>query len=150
MIETKCLKTNSKESKSMRTMSTEVHAKIADVVARYADYCDHGKWGDAAGLFTHDGVFDARDVFGEIVEGRPALEEFMSTRPTALAHHPTTFYVEDVKDGEYHVRMKMLVVFDGAVSSIDYRWVMVPAGDDMQVARQEIAMVGRLKTGTAR
>jgi hypothetical protein len=124
----------------------EVWSRISDVVARYADYCDHGQWEKAAGLFTHDGVFDAQEIFGEIVEGRPALAEFMSTRPPAVAHHPTTFYVDCIKDDEYHVRMKMLVLFDGALSSIDYMWVMTNVGEEVQIRRQEIGMVGRVTT----
>ncbi|MCB8913984.1 nuclear transport factor 2 family protein [Rhodococcus rhodochrous] len=128
-------------------MSTsETWPKIADVVARYADYCDHGEWEKAARLFTQDGIFDAEAIFGQVVQGRPALAEFMSTRPAAVAHHPTTFYVDAVKDDEYHVRMKMLVLFNGAFSSIDYRWTMTEVGDEMQIRRQEIAMVGRVTT----
>ncbi|EFC83474.1 nuclear transport factor 2 family protein [Parafrankia sp. EUN1f] len=133
----------------MSNVSSEVYTGIAAVVARYADYCDHGRWADAADLFTEDGVFDAGEIFGEVVSGRAALTEFMSTRPKALAHHPTTFYVDAMDGSEYSVRMKMLVVFDGAISSIDYYWVVVPEGHEFQIKRQEIAMVGRLKTRPA-
>jgi hypothetical protein len=70
----------------------------------------------------------------------------MSTRPRAVAHHPTTFYVDGIKDEEYHVRMKMLVLFDGALSSIDYLWVMAEVGEELQIRRQEISMVGRVTT----
>ena len=128
------------------TQQPEAWWRISNVVAQYADYCDHGEWKKAAGLFAEDGVFDAEAIFGEVVQGRPALEKFMSTRPAAVAHHPTTFYVEYVKDDEYHVRMKMLVLFDGALSSIDYMWVMAEAGDELLIRRQEIAMVGRVVT----
>ena len=134
----------------MTIQQHEVWSKVSDVVARYADYCDHGEWGKAAGLFSEDGVFDAQEIFGQVVQGRPALEEFMATRPAAVAHHPTTFYIEAAKDAEYHVRIKMLVLFNGALSSIDYQWVMVEAGDDLQIRRQEIAMVGRVATGKPR
>jgi hypothetical protein len=127
-----------------------VWSRISDVVARYADYCDHGEWEKAAGLFTEDGVFDAEEIFGEVVQGRPALAQFMSTRPAAVAHHSTSFYVEGVKDDEYRVRMKMLVLFDGALSSIDYRWVMAEVGEELQIRRQEIAMIGRVANGRAR
>lgn len=130
----------------MPNVSHEVYTQIATVVARYADYCDRGRWADAAGLFTEDGVFDAEHIFGQVVSGRPALTEFMATRPPAIAHHPTTFYVEKVVGDEHFVRMKMLVVFDGAISSIDYQWVVAPVGDEFKIKRQEIAMVGRLKT----
>ena len=131
----------------MSIQQHEVWSKVSDVVARYADYCDHGEWKKAAGLFTEDGVFDAQEIFGQVVQGRPALEEFMSTRPAAVAHHPTTFYVDGVEADEYHVRMKMLVLFNGALSSIDYLWVMVEVGEQLQIRRQEIAMVGRITTG---
>jgi hypothetical protein len=43
--------------------------------------------------------------------------------------------------------MKMLVLFNGALSSIDYLWVMVEVGEQLQIRRQEIAMVGRITTG---
>ncbi|GAF43043.1 nuclear transport factor 2 family protein [Rhodococcus wratislaviensis] len=134
----------------MSNISNDVRPKVADVVARYADYCDHAEWEKAAGLFTDDGVFDAQAIFGQIVQGRPALAEFMSTRPAAVAHHPTTFYVDAVKDDEYHVRMKMLVLFHGALSSIDYQWTMTQIGDEMQIRRQEIAMVGRVTNKASR
>jgi len=130
----------------MPNVSSEVYTGIATVVARYADYCDHGRWAEAADLFTEDGVFDAEHVFGRVVSGRQALAEFMATRPAAIAHHPTTFYIDKVVDDEHFVRMKMLVVFDGAISSIDYYWVVVPVGEELKIKRQEIAMVGRLKT----
>jgi hypothetical protein len=130
----------------MPNVSSEVYARIATVVARYGDYCDQGRWAEAADLFTEDGVFDAEHVFGQVVRGRPALTEFMATRPAAIAHHPTSFYVDKVVGDEHFVRMKMLVVFDGAISSIDYKWVVVPVGEDLKIKRQEIAMVGRLKT----
>ena len=128
----------------------DVWSKISDVVAQYADYCDHAEWNKAAGLFAEDGVFDAQAIFGEVVSGRAALEHFMSTRPAAVAHHATSFYLEGVKDDEYHVRMKMLVLFDGALSSIDYLWVMAEVGDELLIRRQEIAMVGRVLTSKAR
>jgi len=129
----------------MPNVSSDAHNAIATLVARYADYCDHGRWSDAAGLFTEDGVFDAEQIFGQVVTGRPALKEFMETRPAPIAHHPTTFYVDDVVGDEYSVRLKMLVVFDGAISSIDYYWMVVPVGDVFQIKRQEIAMIGRAK-----
>ena len=134
----------------MSNSSYEVWPKIAEVVARYADYCDHAEWEKAAGLFADDGVFDAQEIFGQVVQGRPALAEFMSTRPAAVAHHPTTFYVDAVKDDEYCVRMKMLVLFHGALSSIDYQWTMIQVGDEMQIRRQEIAMVGRVTSKAGR
>jgi hypothetical protein len=130
----------------MPNVSSEVYTAIATLVARYADYCDHLRWKEAAELFTEDGVFDAGKIFGQVVTGRAALAEFMASRPAAVAHHPTTFYVDKVAGGEYLVRMKMLVVFDGALSSIDYYWAVVAVGDEFKIARQEIAMVGRVKT----
>jgi hypothetical protein len=145
MIETERLTIRCQEL-AMSIGEQEVWSRISDVVARYADYCDHGQWEKAAGLFTDDGVFDAQGIFGKVVEGRPALAEFMSTRPRAVAHHPTTFYVDGIKDDEYHVRMKMLVLFDGALSSIDYLWVMAEVGEELQIRRQEISMVGRVTT----
>lgn len=134
---------------SMSKVSGEVHAGISGLVARYADYCDHGRWGDAAGLFTEDGVFDAADIFGEVVSGTAGLTEFMSTRPKAVAHHPTTFYVDALDGDEYSVRLKMLVLFDGALSSIDYSWVVVPVDGEFRIKHQRIAMVGRVKTRSA-
>ena len=130
----------------MPNVPSEVYTAIATLVARYADYCDHGRWEDAAGLFTEDGVFDAEKIFGQVITGRAALTEFMASRPAAIAHHPTTFYVDKVVGSEFLVRMKMLVVFDGALSSIDYYWAVVRVGDEFKIARQEIAMVGRVKT----
>jgi SnoaL-like domain len=130
----------------LRIKQHEVWSRISDVVARYADYCDHGEWEKAADLFTEDGVFDAQEIFGEVVQGRPELAGFMSTRPAPVAHHSTSFYVEGIKDDEYHVRMKMLVLFDGALSSLDYFWVMTEVGEELLIRRQEIAMVGRVVT----
>jgi hypothetical protein len=134
----------------MPNVSSEVYTGIATVVARYADYCDQGRWAEAADLFTEDGVFDAQHIFGQVVSGRPDLTEFMATRPAAIAHHPTSFYVDKVVGDEHFVRMKMLVVFDGAISSIDYKWLVVPVGEEVKIKRQEIAMVGRLKTRPSR
>lgn len=129
----------------MSEVSSEVYAGVATLVAQYADYCDHGRWSDAAGLFTEDGVFDAEAIFNQVVSGREALTEFMSTRPAAIAHHPTSFYVDSSVGDEHSVRMKMLVLFDGALSSIDYYWTVVPVDGGFQIKRQEIAMVGRAK-----
>lgn len=133
----------------MPNVSSEIYTAIATVIARYADYCDHGRWKEAADLFTEDGVFDAMEIFGQVVTGREALTEFMASRPAAVAHHPTTFYVDQVAGDEYLVRMKMLVVFDGALSSIDYYWAIVAVGEEFKIARQEIAMVGRVKMRTS-
>lgn len=130
----------------MSKVSNDEHAQVADVVARYADFCDHGKWDEAAELFAEDGVFDAQAIFGEVVSGRADLSRFMASRPAAIAHHPTSFHVARLSNGDLKVRMKMLVIFDGAVSSIDYYWTMASIDGTLQIARQEIAMVGRLKT----
>jgi hypothetical protein len=130
----------------MSNVTSDEYAQVADVVARYADFCDHGRWDDAAALFAEDGVFDAEAIFGEIVSGRADLSRFMGSRPAAIAHHPTSFYVDRSSTGDLDVRMKMLVIFDGAISSIDYYWTMASVDGSLQIARQEIAMIGRLKT----
>lgn len=130
----------------MGKVSSDEYAQVAELVARYADFCDHGRWDDAAALFVEDGVFDAAAIFGEVVVGRAALSRFMGSRPAAIAHHPTSFYVDRSSIGELNVRMKMLVIFDGAVSSIDYYWTLASVDGSLQIVKQEIAMIGRLKT----
>lgn len=128
--------------------TNDAYPAIAELVGRYADYCDHQRWSDAAGLFTPDGVIDAEAIFGETARGHAEIETFMATRPSALAHHPTSFYIEDEADGAYQVRMKMLVMFDGALSSIDYQWAVRISGGRAAIAHQAIAMVGRIRTGS--
>lgn len=116
---------------------------IGEIVARYADYCDHGRWKDVVGLFAPDGVFDASKVYDKTMTGSAELHGFFESAPAAVGHHPTSWYTEVDGDSATN-RMKMFVIFKSGIFSVDYDWRLRREGDGWLIERQTIDVVGRL------
>ena len=118
--------------------------EIQEVAARYADGCDHREWEAVAALFTEDGVFDAKAVYGREVQGRAELAPFLGGLPAAAAHHPTSLYTTFSGEDHAVTRMKMLVFFRSATFSVDYQWDMAHTAEGWRIARQSIDVVGKV------
>jgi ketosteroid isomerase-like protein len=118
--------------------------EIQEVAARYADGCDHRDWEAVGALFTDDGVFDARAVYGQEVKGRAALAAFLGGLPAAAAHHPTSLYTTFTGPDRAVTRMKMLVFFRSATFSVDYQWDMADTHEGWRIAHQSIEVVGKV------
>ena len=118
--------------------------EIEELAARYADGCDHRDWESVAALFTEDGAFDAKAVYGQEVQGRPALAKFLGELPAAAAHHPTSLYTDFTAEDRAATRMKMLVFFRSATFSVDYRWDMANTSEGWRIARQSIEVIGKI------
>jgi len=117
---------------------------VHDLVAQYADRCDQKDWTGVVGLFTPDAVFDAQSVYGRTMTGSAELLDFFENAPDAVAHHPTSHWSEFDGPDRAAVRMKMLVIFRSGVFSVDYAWQVVGSAGAWKIARQEIALVGKV------
>lgn len=127
-------------------ISPETSGRLAihDLVARYADLCDRKDWRGVVSLFAPDAVFDAQAVYGRTMTGAAELLDFFENAPDAVAHHPTSHWSEFDGPDRASVRMKMLVIFRSGVFSVDYTWQVTCTGGAWRIARQEIALVGRV------
>lgn len=117
---------------------------IHDLVGRYADHCDQRNWAGVVDLFTPDAVFDARTVYGRTMTGSAELLDFFENAPDAVAHHPTSHWSEFDGPDRAAVRMKMLVIFRSGVFSVDYAWQVAVTDGVWKIARQEIALCGKV------
>ncbi len=125
------------------TSAQELHHEVANLVSKYADYCDQGDWSGVVGLFADDAVFDAEAVYGRTMTGSVELKDFFESAPVAVGHHPTSFYCTDAADDSVSVRMKMIVIFKSALFSVDYAWTLRCVDGELRIARQSIALVGK-------
>ena len=117
--------------------------EIHELAARYADLCDRADWDAVVDLYTADGVFDAQDVYGRVATGHDDLLDFYKSFPTAIAHHPTSLY-STIDGDRATARMKMLVFFGSGGFSVNYDWELRGVDGEWKIARQSIAVQGKL------
>jgi SnoaL-like protein len=119
---------------------------ISEVASRYGHYCDHRDWEAVVGLFTDDGVFDARKVYDKVWTGKAELRDFFNNAPPqVVAHHPTSMFTDVQDAGTAHTLIKMLVVWPRQIFSVDYEWDLVKTGELWRIRRQAIEVVGKAR-----
>lgn len=130
-------------------MTERLEATLAaqELAARYVDGCDHRDWDAVLDLFEPDGVFDAADVYGQVMTGREELRGFYTTTTLPVAHHATSIYLTSLDGDSATSRMKMIVLFAGSAFSVDYEWQLRRTDGTWRIARQQIALVGKIALG---
>ena len=118
--------------------------EIHELAARYADHCDHHEWPQVVELFTAESVFDAETVDGRTWTGPAELLSFYEEAPVAVAHHPTSIHTSVEGPDRASASMKMLVLFKRSIISVDYDWRLARIDGAWRIARQQIAVAGRV------
>ncbi|MDG4668082.1 nuclear transport factor 2 family protein [Mycobacterium sp. 236(2023)] len=129
-------------SETERSLADKI--EIQELSARYVELCDQNDWPKVVELFTADGVFDAEAVYGHTYTGPAELLSFYEGAPRAVAHHSTSIYSTFDGPDRASARMKMLVLFKRNISSVDYDWQLARVDGVWRIARQSIAVVGRV------
>jgi hypothetical protein len=82
-------------------MNSDIY-EIQQLAIRYAHCADTFRFADQAGLFTEEGVWDARQVGLGIHKGRVALRDFWSSRTSVVAGaaHLVVNHLIDSVDGD--------------------------------------------------
>ena len=117
--------------------------EIHELAARYADLCDQADWPAVVDLYTADGAFDAQSTYGRVATGHDELLDFYSSFPIAVAHHPTSLH-SSVDGDTATARMKMLVIFPRGLFSVNYDWELRRVDGVWLIARQGIAVQGKV------
>lgn len=118
---------------------------IAELAAKYGHFCDHEGWQPVLDLFTDDAVFDAASVYGKTMAGKAELTDFYENAPGAVAHHPTSQFTEIIDETHATSSIKMIVLFHRQAFSVDYYWDVVKENGGWRIAKQTIAVVGKVK-----
>ena len=97
-------------------MATTAHDRdeIRDLYARYCLYFDRGEAKQWAALYTEDGEFVGA---GQHLQGRQAMEDYLSGLPAGTFHRVTCNHVIDVDGDRAVCHSSVLLVDDGAIAS---------------------------------
>jgi hypothetical protein len=112
--------------------SSSDRVEASELLGRYGRLIDLRNWPALADVFTPTATFDLSPISGPLLEGLPAIQEYMANRARhPVAHHITNAHIERLEHGTLHCSCMLVAVqLDGSVASGHYadELVRVPAG----------------------